>query len=112
MSTTPNPVTGPIVCQPWCEDHDGHTGEIFAVDQVCMSKLTYVHLSMGDVEMDSGGVWGSGITVYVRDDHGSMSVAVGADEGGTWHMSAVEADAFAQVLTDHARILRETESGK
>lgn len=113
MSTTKlNPPTGPIACQSWCERHDGHEGEMFAVDQVCMSRPGCVRLSMLDVDVTPEGVTSSELGVYLTDDHGTLSI--GLDSGqiqSSLTMTADEAEMLVQILMDHVRILRESEAG-
>lgn len=95
-----------IACQPWCEDHDGHERELYAMDQYCTSRPVQVRLSMEDVEVTPESAASFELAVLVTDDHGTLSVSLETDRSGTLHMTADEAEKLAQVLMDHAHILR------
>jgi hypothetical protein len=45
MTTTERPKMTPIVCTPWCQHNDGHTGSLVREEQTCWGPADYVELS-------------------------------------------------------------------
>jgi hypothetical protein len=52
MTTTERHPIPPVVCTPWCEDGDGHTGSLFREEQTCWGQADYVDLSRERVTRD------------------------------------------------------------
>lgn len=75
MTTTekrPTPAAGPVVCQPWCTDSDGHPGEVFAMDQSCYTEDLHIPLSRPGLMQDNDVmVTPEWLSVYARQDPGA-----------------------------------------
>lgn len=109
MSTNLARVTGPIECQPWCEDHTGHADEIFAVDQACYGAESWVWMSKTGVDVNGDGVTQSAIGVHLSNSEGTPTVFLDTDRiAGMLRFTADEADALAALLTAHAAELRQS----
>jgi hypothetical protein len=52
VTTTERHPLPPVVCAPWCEDGDGHTGSLFREEQTCWGQADYVDLSRERVTRD------------------------------------------------------------
>jgi hypothetical protein len=100
-------VTGPIECQPWCEDQDGHADETFTADQVCFGAESWVWMSKAGVDVSGDGVTQSAIGVHLQNIGGESYIALNPDRiTGLLQFTADEADALAALLTAHAAELR------
>lgn len=59
---------GPVTCQPWCSDGDGHGNQWCIEDQGCWSTDHVVVASLEDPALDSNGLYSCEVQVNLRQD--------------------------------------------
>lgn len=101
--------TGPVECQPWCQDHNGHwltPGAAYVPlveDQYCTSAESMFELSHGPADGPA-----DEIGLFLVDDHGTRYIGINPDfVNGMWRLTADKADALAAMITSMAGKLRE-----
>lgn len=57
---------GPVKCQPWCTDGDGHAGQAFLEDQGCWGRDHVVVCTLDEPGIESVGTFSSELQVNLR----------------------------------------------
>lgn len=100
-------VAGPIECQPWCEDHDGHVNELCTADQVCFSDERWISLSESGVDINADGVTRDAIGLYLSTTNGTPTLTIDPDSvSDGMRLTADELDTFIENMTELRAVLR------
>jgi hypothetical protein len=99
------PVTGPVVCAPWCEDGGGHMNVSAAEDQFCCGESVQHPLNLenqvvwgvDDIRPATMNVW---LQRYPRDD---TRVIVQINEDWSVDLTPKEAEWLGRALCDFAK---------
>lgn len=96
---TTTPADGPVVCEPWCAEGDGHRGP-FREDQVCWSASIRIDLSLEPLLPDLDGCWASNAEVYrLRHTDGQAQINIGMNGEYDIRMTPGEAAALRDALS-------------
>lgn len=98
----PAPPAGPITCQPWCQDGEGHADALCADDQICFTTELFVPTSTAEpVSVDGYGYCKpERLHVYgeIRPGEKAPRVVVSVDGGGAPAMTLSEVEELVEAL--------------
>jgi hypothetical protein len=100
-SALASPAVGPITCQPWCQESDGHPTERGREDQRCFGVEHRVHLSTEPTTLTSdGSIVPTYLNTYLsrQADDAAPRVFIGHGEGSGKSATLDEARQFALAI--------------